>query len=425
MSQDNQATTTVSQTPVTATTTVSQLSNATTTAVSLQTTATSTVSQSTMGHVTVSLSMGDASQSASSISTAAGELEAVTGQAFPENVTATLQGPVTGNGLTQDPNSDPQGSANIAASAAQQLSAIPTDNNQLQVTSQIHAEGMGYQSASSANPVPGLPAVSANNVEAVVDSGVAPTPNMDTVLGNFTLGHKLSNLQLGKELGSGSAPGTGQFAVGSCPRPGPGTGDVPPPVTDQQGQFSAEPTNPGAITHTGIATDATQSANSAQQGFESAAAMFHSPLEPLRALIPGAEPAGPEFEAEMTDDGSRQDHTAMDDSNTQTDTQHPSTSANQQSANLGAIGQPNPAIRFDPETIANLVQATSMGQFWDMSGPLKGATVDQTQELHTVLQKVAANQKPAETDSNQDESGPEKAVIKVHGASESASTSTD
>ena len=59
----------------------------------------------------------------------------------------------------------------------------------------------------------------------------------------------------------------------------------------------------------------------------------------------------------MLDDGDRQDHTAMDNSNAQTDTQHPSTSANQQPVNLGATGQPVPAITFDPEVIANLVQA--------------------------------------------------------------------
>ncbi len=156
------ATTAVSQTSTTATTTVSQDTQATntvshppttaTTAVSLQTTATSTESQSTLGHVTVSPSVGDASQSTSSISTASGELEAVINQVFPENVTAVLQGPVTGDILATDPTSDPQGSANTAVSAAQQLSAIPTGNNQLQVIIQVHAEDKASQSAGSRPP---------------------------------------------------------------------------------------------------------------------------------------------------------------------------------------------------------------------------------------------------------------------------------
>ena len=228
-----------------------------------------------MGHITVSPSVGDASQSTGSISTAAGELEAVINQALLENTTAVPQGPVAGSVLVTDPTSDPQGSANAAVSSAQQLSANPTGNNQLQVIVQVHAEDKASPSAGSANPVPGLPAVSADDSEAVVDSGVAPTPNLGTALVDIMVGHKLSHLQLDKELDSGSAPGTGQFAVGSGLGPDPGTGGAPSPVTDQQGQFSAEPTNPGAITHTGNNLNATQSANSTRQGFESAAATFH------------------------------------------------------------------------------------------------------------------------------------------------------
>ncbi len=78
-------------------------------------------------------------------------------------------------------------------------------------------------------PVPGLPAVSADDVEAVMDSGLAPKPDLGTALVDIMVGHNLSHLQLGKELCSGSTPGTGQFAVGSGPGPGPGTGDVPSP----------------------------------------------------------------------------------------------------------------------------------------------------------------------------------------------------
>ncbi len=380
------ATTAVSQLSITAKITVSQDTQATT-AVSLQTTATCTESQSTMGHITVSPSVGDASQSTSSISTAAGDLEAVLNQVSPENTTAVPQGPVTGDVLATGTPSGPQGSANTAALAAQQLSAILTDDNQLQVTVQIHAEDKAFQSAGSANPVPGLPAVSADDVEAVVDSGVAPKHDLGTALVHILVGHKLSHLQLDKELDSGSTPGTRQFAVASGPGPSPGTGDVPPPATTQQGQFSAKPTNTGAITHTVNNPNATQSANSTQQGFESAAANFHSNIEPPSALIEGAQPMGPIDEVEIPEDGDRQDHTAMDNSDTQTDTQHPSTSVDQQSVNMGATGRPVPAITFDPEAIANLLQAASAGNFFDISGQLKGATAGHMQELHAVLHK--------------------------------------
>ncbi len=136
MSQDNQATVTVSQPFATATTTVS-----------LQTMATSSVSQSTMSHDTVSSTSGDASQSTSSISTAAGELEAVINQAFPEVIASAPQGPVTGDVLYTNPPSDPQGSANSATSVAQQLTATSANNNQYQVIAQIHTEDKASQSA--------------------------------------------------------------------------------------------------------------------------------------------------------------------------------------------------------------------------------------------------------------------------------------
>ena len=236
--------------------------------------------------------------------------------------------------------------------------------------------------------------MSADDVEAVTDSGVAPTPNLGTVAVNFTVGQQLSDLQLSEGLGSGSAPGTRQFAVGSGL--GPGTGGVPPPVTDQQGQFSAGPTNSGAITHPGNNLNATQSANSTQQGFESAAATFHGNIEPPKALIDGAQSLGPDNEAEMPEDGDRPYHTAMDDSNTQADTQHPSTGANQQPASLGATSQPLLAVTFDPDVIANLVQTASSGQFWDTPGTLKGATAAQMQAMQAMLQQMAATQKPAE-----------------------------
>ncbi len=315
--------------------------------------------------------------------------------------------------------------ANAAALAAQQLSAnIPGDNH-LQVTVQVHAEDQASQSAGSAHPVPGLPAVRADDVEAVVDSGVAPKPNMDTVLLDFTVGRQLSNLQLDKELSPGSAPGAGQFAVGSSLGPGPGTRDMPPRVTDQQGQLSTEPTNLGAIAHTGNNLNATQSADSTQQGFEGAAANFHTNIVPPSALIEGAQRMGPIDEAEMLEDGDRQDHTPMDDSKTKADTQHPSTSTGQQSVNLGATGQPVPAISFDPSAIANLVQAAAAGHFWDVPEQLKGATAGQMQELHAVLQKMASSQKPTETDPHKDESGPEGEDIHMRRTSRSASASED
>ncbi len=227
------ATTAVSQPSTMATTTVSQDNLATitvshpfttaTTAVSLLTTSTSTESQSAMGHITVSSPVGDASQSTSLLSTAAGELEAVLDQVSPVHTTAVPQGPVTGDVLATGTPSDPQGSANPAALAAQQLSANVPGGNQFQVAARVHAEDKASQSTNSANPVPGLPAVSADDVEAIVDSGVAPKPNMDTVLLDFTVGRQLSNLQLGKGSSPGSAPGTGQFAAGSGLGPGPGT----------------------------------------------------------------------------------------------------------------------------------------------------------------------------------------------------------
>ncbi len=267
------ATTMVSQDNSQATTTVSHLSTMATTAVSLQTTATSAVSQSTMGHVTVSPSVGDISYPHSSISTAASELEAVIYQALPESIAATSQDPVTGNVPTQDPQSDLQGSANPATTVAQQLPATSPDNNQLQVIAQVHAENIASQSPDAAHPVPGLIELSADDVQAVADSGVAPTPDLGTALVDITVGHQLSALQLGKESGSVSAPGTGQLAVRPGPGPCPGTGDVPLPVTDQQA--STEPLHPGATVYTGINPNATLSANSAQPGYESAAATFH------------------------------------------------------------------------------------------------------------------------------------------------------
>ena len=245
--------------------------------------------------------------------------------------------------MVTDTPSNPQGSANTAALAAQQLSANVPGGNQFQVAVQVHAEDQASQSASSAPSVPGLPAVSADDVEAVTDTGVAPTPHMDTVVFNFTVGQQMSNLQLGTELSPASAPGAGQFTAGSTLGSGPGTGNVPHPVTDQQGQPSVEPANLGAIAHTGNNLGATQSANSTPPGFESIATNFSKPIELPSALIEGAQHTGPVDEAEMPEDGDRQGHTAMEESNQQTDTQHPSTSANQQPVNLGATGQPAPA----------------------------------------------------------------------------------
>ena len=142
-------------------------------------------------------------------------------------------------------------------------------------------------------------------------------------------------------------------------------------------------------------------------------------------MIEGAQPPGPVDEAEMLDDGDRQGHTAMEDSNPQTDTQHPSTSANQQPASLGATGQPAPAIQFTPDAIANLAQAAAAGNFWDIPDQLKGATAAHMQELHAVLQKMASSQKLADTDPQQDESGPDDENILVHRTSRSASAGGD
>ncbi len=184
------------------------------------------------------------------------------------------------------------------------------------------------------------------------------------------------------------------------------------------------PPNTGAITHTGNNLNATQSANSAPPGFESAAANFPSQIEPQSALIEGDQRMDPVDEAEMPEDGDRQDHTAMDASNPQTDIQHPSTSANQQPASLGATGQPAPAIRFTSDAIANLVQAAAAGNFWDVPDQLKGATASHMQELHAVLQKMADSQRPAETDPNQSESEPENDKEPVHHTADSISISS-
>ena len=247
---------------------------------------------------------------------------------------------------------------------------------------------------------------------------------LESLLVDIMVGHQLSHLQLNSELGSESASGTGQLAVGSGPESGPGTGDVPPLVTDQHGQLSAVPLNTGAITHTGNNLGATQSANSVPPGFESAAATFHNTIEPPKALIEGAQSTGPLEEAEMPEDGDRQDRTVMETSNQQTDTQHPSANANQQPGNLDATGQPAPAIRFTPDPIANLVQAAAAGNFWSDPEQLKGASADHMQELQAVLQKMAASQKSTETDPNQGESGSEDDKGSEHHDADSVSISS-
>ncbi len=339
----------------------------------------------------------------------AGELEAVINQAFPEVIAAVPQGPVTGDVLDTNPASDPQGPANPATSGAQQLTATSADNNQHQVIAQIHAEDKASQSAASATAVPGLTEMSVDDVQAVTESGVAPLPSLDTVRVDFVLGQQLSTLQLDRGLGSGSVPSTG---------------NVPPAVTNQQGQINTAPPTPGAIAHTGNNLNAAPlSANSTQPGYESAAATFHGKLELPSALIPGAQPAGPEYEAEMPEDGNRQESTTMDCSNTQTDTSTPSTSANQQPGNLGATGQPVPAIRFSAEAIADLVKAAAAGNFWDIPGQMQGATAAQMQELHAVLQKMSSSQPSDETNPDKDGSEPEGGKTRASQPLESGSAS--
>ncbi len=387
--------------------------------------ATSTVSQSTPGHTSLSPSVGNTSHSTSSISTAAGESEAVVNQALPEGAAKPIQDPMTRTIPTQDPHSDLQGSAIPAPPVAHLLAATTPENNQLQVIAQVHAENIASQSADSVPPVPGLIELSAKDVQAVADSGVAPVPDLGTALDDITVGHQLSALQLGQESGSVPAPSTGQLATRPGPGPGPGTGDMPPPVTDQQAQASTEPLHPRAITHTGITLDATLSANSIQPGYERAAATFHGSVELPKALIQGAQPVGPDNEAEMPEDGDRQEPSAMDSSNMQTDAQNPSTSTNQQPGNLGATGQPSPAISFTSDAMANLLKAASAGHFWDVPGQLKAATAAHMQELQAVLQKMASSQQLAETDPDKDESEPDKVVIRVRHSSGNTSTSSD
>ncbi len=207
----------------------------------------------------MSPSVGDASHSTSSISTATGELEAVLTQALPESIAKPAHDPVTGDTATPGLSSDPQGSANPVTSVAQQPAATLDESNQLQVTAQVHAEYIASDSADSVPPVPGLTELSTEEVHAITDSGVAPKPDLGTALVDNMVGHQLSALPLGQESGSVSAPGTGQLAVGPAPGPGPGTGNVPHPVIDQKAQASIEPQHPGAITHTGTSLAATLS----------------------------------------------------------------------------------------------------------------------------------------------------------------------
>ena len=94
--------------------------------------------------------------------------------------------------------------------------------------------------------------MSADDVQAITDYGVAPSPSLDTVRVDFTLGQQLSILQLDRGLGSGSVPGTG---------------NVLSAVTDQQGQINTAPPTLGAIVHAGNNLNAAPlSANSTQPG---------------------------------------------------------------------------------------------------------------------------------------------------------------
>ncbi len=87
--------------------------------------------------------------------------------------------------------------------------------------------------------------MSADDVQSVVDSGVAPTPNLHSALVDIIVGHPLAGLQIGQEQESAPAR-TGQLAAGPGPGPGPGTGDVTNPVVDPQAQTNTEAPHPSA-----------------------------------------------------------------------------------------------------------------------------------------------------------------------------------
>ncbi len=69
--------------------------------------------------------------------------------------------------------------------------------------------------------------MSADEVQAVTDSGLAPTPDLQSALVDIMVGHQLAGLQLGQELESVPAPGSSQIAAEPSQGPSPGTGDVP------------------------------------------------------------------------------------------------------------------------------------------------------------------------------------------------------
>ena len=75
--------------------------------------------------------------------------------------------------------------------------------------------------------------------------------------------------------------------------------------------------------------------------------------------------------------------------------------------------------------MADLLKAAAAGHFWDVLSQLQGASAAHMQELQAVLQKMASSQKPAETDPDKDESGPEKVVIRVRHSSGNTSTSSN
>ncbi len=140
--------------------------------------ATSVVSQSPQAHTSVNPSTGDASHLVSSILTAAGKLEAVIDKALPEGAAQTNRDPVTRNTPALDPSRDPLVSASPATPVAQQPAATSAESNQLQVTALVHADNTASLSATSALPVSGLTEMSADEDESIVDSGVAPTPDL-------------------------------------------------------------------------------------------------------------------------------------------------------------------------------------------------------------------------------------------------------
>ncbi len=211
-------------------------------------------------------------------------------------------------------------------------------------------------------PVPGLLEVSADEVESLVDSGLAPKPILHSTLIDQYVDDQLACLQLGTESGPRSAPDPGQFAAGPRQGSGPDTRNVTNPVTDPQAQANTKPPHSSANVHTGTIQDANQTATSVQPEYDSTAAAFHGNVDPANTSISRAQLVGPDHEEEMPDDGDSQLTTAMD--STTSDAQALVADAGLQPENLATPGQQGPAAGISSDAVAHLLKGLS----WPLLG---------------------------------------------------------